>query len=248
MFLLGQGRRTCSAAKPQAEAKSKPFPLAYTGHQGGIALRNHYPFENKPLPYWYDGLEPYIDETTMQLHHDRHLKTYLDSLNSILKKYPQLQALTLEQLIHIAGQMPGKDCAAIARNAGGVYNHRFFFHSMCPDGKEAPEGALAAAIDRSFGSLDAFREKFTAAALSVFGSGYAWLVNGKRGLCLMTTANQETPAGAGKPLLNLDMWEHAYYLKHYNKRVDYISDWWNVVNWALAEQRYGCGAPPLGRE
>ena len=203
-------------------------------------MKSHYPFENTPLPYAYDALEPYIDEKTMQLHHDRHLKTYIDNLNSILKKYPQLQTLTLEELICTAGQMSGKDCVAIARNAGGVYNHRFFFNSMCPDGKKAPGGALAVAIDRGFGSLDVFREKFTEAALSVFGSGYVWLVNSKRGPCLMTSINQETPLRAVKPLLNLDVWEHEYYLKHYNKRIDYINDWWNVVNWDLAEQEYEC--------
>lgn len=188
-------------------------------------MKSHYPFENTPLPYAYDALEPYIDEKTMQLHHDRHLKTYIDNLNSILKKYPQLQTLTLEQFICTAGQMSGKDCVAIARNAGGVYNHRFFFNSMCPDGEKAPGGALAVAIDRGFGSLDVFREKFTEAALSVFGSGYVWLVNSKRGPCLMTSINQETPLRAVKPLLNLDVWEHAYYFKHYNKRIDYINDW-----------------------
>ena len=203
-------------------------------------MKSHYPFENTPLPYAYDALEPYIDEKTMQLHHDRHLKAYIDNLNSILKKYPQLQTLTLEQLICTAGQMSGKDCVAIARKAGGVYNHRFFFNSMCPDGKKAPGGALAVAIDRGFGSLDVFREKFTEAALSVFGSGYVWLVNSKRGPCLMTSINQETPLRAVKPLLNLDVWEHAYYLKHYNKRIDCINDWWNVVNWDLAEQEYEC--------
>lgn len=211
-------------------------------------MKSHYPFENTPLPYAYDALEPYIDEKTMQLHHDRHLKTYIDNLNSILKKYPQLQTLTLEQLICTAGQMSGKDCVAIARNAGGVYNHRFFFNSMCPDGKKAPGGALAVAIDRGFGSMDVFREKFTEAALSVFGSGYVWLVNSKRGPCLMTSINQETPLRAVKPLLNLDVWEHAYYLKHYNKRIDYINDWWNVVNWDLAEQKYGGGCPSLRTE
>lgn len=208
-------------------------------------LKEHYPFENMPLPYAYDALEPYIDEKTMQLHYDRHLKTYIDNLNSILKKYPRLQTLTLEQLIHTARQIPGKDCVAIIRNIGGVYNHRFFFNGMCPDGKQGPEGPLAVAIDRRFGSLDAFQEKFTETALSIFGSGYLWLVNGKWGLCLVTTANQDIPTGDVKPLLNLDVWEHAYYLKHYNKRVDYIHDWWNVVNWDLAEQKYRCGCTSL---
>ena len=208
-------------------------------------MQNQYPFENMPLPYAYNALEPYIDEKTMQLHYDRHLKTYIDNLNSILKKYPQLQILPLEQLIHTVWKMSGKDCVAIARNAGGVYNHRFFFNSMCPDGKKAPEGALAAAINRRFGSLNVFREKFTEAALSVFGSGYVWLVNSTQGLCLVTTANQEAPTGVVKPLLNLDLWEHAYYLKHYNKRADYINNWWNVVNWDLAEQKYGCSCVSL---
>ena len=211
-------------------------------------MNEHYPFENTPLPYGYDALEPYIDEKTMHLHHDRHLQAYIDNLNSALKQHPRLQALPLAQLIHTAGQMPGKDCAAIARNAGGVYNHLFFFDGMRPAGKRAPEGALAAAIHRRFGSLDGFREEFTQAALSVFGSGYAWLVNGRQGLCLVTTANQETPAGAATPLLNLDVWEHAYYLKHYNKRADYISDWWSVVNWDTAEQRYGCSCAWLRGE
>ena len=201
-------------------------------------MKSHYPFENTPLPYAYDALEPYIDEKTMQLHHDRHLKTYIDNLNNILKKYPQFQTLTLEQLIRATGQMPGKDCVAIFRNAGGVYNHRFFFNGICPAGNQEPGGALAVAIVRRFGSLNAFREKFTETALSVFGSGYVWLVNGKQGLCLVTTVNQEIPARVVIPLLNLDVWEHAYYLKHYNKRADYISDWWNVVNWGLAEQKY----------
>ena len=184
----------------------------------------------------------------MQLHHDRHLKTYIDNLNNILKKHPQLQKLTLDQLIHTVGKMPGRDCVAIVRNAGGVYNHQFFFDGMCPDGKKAPSGALATAIERKFGSLNAFREKFTEAALSVFGSGYIWLVNSKGGLCLVTTANQETPASGVKPILNLDVWEHAYYLKHYNKKADYISDWWNVVNWHLAEQKYGRGCTSLRSE
>ena len=217
--------------------------FAYNICGGGVGLEKHYPFENTPLPYAYGALEPYIDEKTMQLHHNRHLKTYIDNLNSILKKYPQFQTLTLERLTCTAGQMQGRDCTAIARNAGGVYNHRFFFNSMYPDGKKAPDGALAAAIDRRFGSLVAFREKFTETALSIFGSGYVWLVNGRRGLCIVTTANQETPAGAVKPLLNLDVWEHAYYLKHYNKRADYISDWWNVVNWELVKKKYEGTAP-----
>lgn len=203
-------------------------------------MTNHYPFENTPLPYAYDALEPYIDEQTMHLHHDRHLQTYIDNLNKALEDRPALQRMTLEQLIIISGKLPEPIGTPISRNAGGVYNHRFYFNQLSPSGLRQPVGVLAGAIDDGFGGFTQFREKLTAAALEVFGSGYAWLVSDKRGrLSITTTANQETPLPRGQcPLLNIDVWEHAYYLKHYNKRADYITDWYNVVSWGQVSDRY----------
>jgi len=203
-------------------------------------LIEHYPFMNTPLPYADNALEPYIDEQTMILHHDRHLQTYIDNLNTVLQDHPRLQSLSLEQLIARSDRMPANVGTPVSRNAGGVYNHRFYFDSLTPEIGLQPEGALAEAIDRSFGGYGAFREKFTAAAKSVFGSGYAWLVRDPYGgLKIITTANQETPLPPFHcPILAIDVWEHAYYLKHYNKRADYIDDWWNLVNWKNAEKRY----------
>ncbi|MPM93454.1 Superoxide dismutase [Mn] 1 [bioreactor metagenome] len=200
----------------------------------------HYPFINPPLPYAYSALEPYIDTKTMHIHHDRHLQAYTDNLNKALADKPALQGLTLEQLIMTANRMPPDTGVPISRNAGGVYNHRFYFNGMSPSSTGVPFGELAWAIDESFGSFESFKEKFTAAAMSVFGSGYAWLVCDQGGrLKIITTANQETPLPLRLcPILNIDVWEHAYYLKHYNERAKYIDDWWNVVNWGLANARY----------
>lgn len=201
---------------------------------------DHYPFENTPLPYAYNALEPYIDDKTMHLHHDRHLQTYIDNLNAALSTQPQLQNMTLEQLILMAPGLPENVGVPVSRNAGGVYNHRFYFNGMSPSSSRNPLSPLSRAIDQTFGGFNAFKDKFTAAALSVFGSGYAWLVLSEQGkLSIITTPNQDTPLPRGLcPILNIDVWEHAYYLKHYNKRGDYIADWYNVVNWAKAEERY----------
>lgn len=203
-------------------------------------MNEHYPFVNTPLPYAYDALEPYIDEKTMELHHDRHLQTYIDNLNAVLEKQPSLQGLTLEQLIRRAPRLSRNIGVPIHRNAGGVYNHRFFFDSLSPDALSGPTGALEYAITKCFGSVSEFKEKFDTAAMSVFGSGYAWLVSDRKSnLKIITTANQDTPLNMGLiPILNVDVWEHAYYLKHYNKRADYIGDWWNVINWPKAEERF----------
>lgn len=213
-----------------------------------------YPFVNTPLKYAYDALEPYIDEKTMRLHHDKHLQTYIDNLNGILEKNPGLQKRTLEELIMNWCRLP--DClqVPVRNNAGGVYNHRFFFDGLTPYGKNAsgfgPDtcgcdlpanmtGYLAAAIDQQFGSFENFRAEFKKEALAVFGSGYAWLVIDRCRLKIIMTANQDTPLKHGLcPLLNLDVWEHAYYLKHYNVRADYIDDWFQVVDWNKAEQRF----------
>lgn len=204
-------------------------------------MPDSYPFVNTPLPYAYDALEPYIDEKTMHLHHDKHLQSYIDHLNETLRTQPKLQHMTLEQLISISPRLPTRLATAVSRNAGGVYNHRFYFVGMTPGVKGArPKGELAAAIETAFVSFEAFEEKLTATAQSVFGSGYAWLAANRRcGLSIVTTANQETPLTLGLcPILNIDVWEHAYYLKHYNKRDGYLADWWNVVNWEEAERRF----------
>ncbi len=198
----------------------------------------YYPFINLPLPYDYDALEPYIDTKTMQLHHDRHLQTYIDNLNAVLKENPQLQKFSLEQLIRGAHRLPRELQTQVRNNAGGVYNHRFFFENMTPSSQE-PSGEFANTIEKTFGGYETFEKKFTEAALSVFGSGYAWLVSDRGKLRIVTSPNQNTPLEKGLcPILNLDVWEHAYYLKHYNRRADYISDWFHAVNWDMAEDNY----------
>ena len=191
-------------------------------------MNEHYPFVNPPLPYPYNVLEPYIDEKTMMLHHDRHLQTYVDNLNSTLKNYPQYQSLSLEQLLFHIDCLPKDIQEAVKNNAGGVFNHILYFstlnHIYQPD-------ELLGNILNTFGSFEEFERQFTSAALSVFGSGYAWLVYDCHGnLTITTTKNQDTPIPFGfYPVLNLDVWEHAYYLKHYNKRVDYINDWFILL-------------------
>ncbi len=203
-------------------------------------MTEHYKFENYPLPYAYDALEPYIDTETMHLHHDRHLQTYVDNLNKALKDSPRLQKLSLEQLICMAGQLPKTVRIPVSRNAGGVFNHRFFFEGMSPRSQKLPAGQLGREIDIAFGSFDGFRERFKESALSVFGSGYTWLAADKRGkLKIITTANQETPLTAGlTPIITIDLWEHAYYLKHFNKRADYVDAWFHVADWSKAEENY----------
>ena len=198
---------------------------------------NNYPFKNTPLPYDYGALEPFIDEKTMYLHHNRHLQTYIDKLNSILEKQPQLQMLSLEQLIKISGRLPKQLQTSVRNNAGGVYNHRFFFEGLANPAKGEPYGRLAQAIKQCFTDYENFKTEFKKAALSVFGSGYAWLVYIRHQLKIVTAPNQNSPIEQGLcPILCIDVWEHAYYLKHYNLRADYIDDWFNIINWDNAEQ------------
>ncbi len=196
-------------------------------------MNEHYVFVNTPLPYAYNALEPYIDEKTMKLHHDRHLQTYIDNLNNILSKYPQFQNWTLEELIINIASLPEDIQTPVRNNAGGVYNHQFYFYNLINPSYAHPIGLFNEAIMKEYGSYDAFQKQFKAAALSVFGSGYAWLVVTAAGnLKILTTQNQDTPLPLHVcPVLNIDVWEHAYYLKHYNLRADYIDDWFHVVNW-----------------
>ena len=200
-------------------------------------MENRYPYVNTPLPYAYDALEPFIDEKTMHLHHDRHLQTYIDNLNGLLRDCPALQCLPLEKLLTSPCHIPASLAVPVRNNAGGVYNHRFFFAGMAPPSGAMVRGRLYCEIDRQFGGLDRFKTLFKAQALEVFGSGYAWLVQEGGRLKITATPNQDTPLARGQyPLLTIDVWEHAYYLKHYNQRAAYIDDWFAVVDWNRAEQ------------
>ena len=199
----------------------------------------YYPFVNLPLPYAYDALEPYIDEKTMHLHHDKHLQTYIDNLNKVLDAHPELQSLSLTELLKYLSRMPADVQQPIRNNGGGVYNHRFYFALLTNPSEGEAVGHLGEAITRTFGSFQNFKDQFKQAALSVFGSGYAWLVLNNGRLEIMTTANQNTSIELRLgPILAIDVWEHAYYLKHYNVRADYIDDWFKVVNWEQAELNY----------
>lgn len=200
-------------------------------------MENRYPYVNTPLPYDYNALEPFIDEKTMHLHHDRHLQTYIDNLNSLLRDCPALQCLPLEKLLTNPLCIPAPLAVPVRNNAGGVYNHRFFFAGMAPPSGNTARGRLFGEIDRQLGGLDRFKALFKAQALAIFGSGYAWLVQENGRLKITATPNQDTPLARGQyPLLTIDVWEHAYYLKHYNQRAAYIDDWFEVINWSRAEQ------------
>ena len=201
-------------------------------------MNEHYPFENPPLPYAYDALEPYIDAKTMHLHHDRHLQTYVNHLNEVLLLHPVLHDKPLTFLLTHPTLLPCGIQIPIKNNAGGVYNHIFYFSGLTPDVDTPVPQPLSAFLTESFGSVEKFKEKFKSAALSVFGSGYAWLIAEPSGrLCIFVTKNQDTPLPAGFfPLLNIDVWEHAYYLKHYNERDAYIDDWFHVANFSQANQ------------
>lgn len=204
------------------------------------------PFENTPLPYAFDSLEPYIDARTMEIHHDRHLQAYIDGLNRAIAPFPALQNCTAARLAVL--NAPALRCIrpALCRNAGGVFNHRFYFAGMTPDGsRRLPCGALQAAVLQTFGTQAAFEDAFTKAVLGVFGSGYVWLVRDVAGRPrIITTANQDTPMARGlRPLLCCDVWEHAYYLKHQNRRADYAADWLRVADWARANDIFTGAAP-----
>lgn len=203
-------------------------------------MSEHYKFVNHPLSYAYDAMEPYIDQKTMFLHHDKHLQTYIDNLNNTLGDYPQFHSWSLERLILNVPSLPEEIQIPVKNNGGGVYSHQLYFSCLKNPASEQPVGRLQNSIENEFGSYDSFKNEFKKAALSVFGSGYAWLVVKATGhLGILTTQNQDTPLPLGMlPVLNIDVWEHAYYLKHYNQRAAYIDDWFHVVNWDQADQNY----------
>ncbi|MFD1177463.1 superoxide dismutase [Paenibacillus puldeungensis] len=196
--------------------------------------------ELAPLPYPANALEPYIDEQTMTIHHDRHHNTYFTNLKAALEQAPELQNKTAEELITHLDSIPEKIRTAIRNNGGGHANHSLFWKVIGPKSGGAPIGAVAAAIDKDLGGFDKLKEAFTKAATTRFGSGWAWLVVGKDGkLAVTSTANQDSPLSEGlTPLLCIDVWEHAYYLKYQNKRADYIAAFWHIVNWNEVNRRY----------
>ena len=197
-------------------------------------------YELKPLPYAHDALEPYIDTMTMQIHHGKHVATYVSNLNNTLEKYPELQAKSVEDLLRNLLAVPEAIRTAVRNNGGGVANHEFFWTMMAPKAGGQPTGALADAINTAFGSFDAFKAELKKAALGRFGSGWAWVINTGGKLSIESTPNQDSPISEGKaPILTIDVWEHAYYLKYQNRRADFVDAWWNVVNWPEVARRYG---------
>jgi len=194
-------------------------------------------FTLAPLPYAHNALEPHIDEQTMQIHHGKHHQAYVDNLNKAIAG-TEHEGKTIEELVKHAGSIS----VAVRNNGGGHWNHTFFWESMAPNAGGAPTGQIAEAINAAFGSFDAFKEKFAQAGMTRFGSGWAWLIikDGKLEIC--STPNQDNPLMEiaevkGTPILGADVWEHAYYLKYQNRRADYLSAFWNVVNWSVVEER-----------
>jgi Fe-Mn family superoxide dismutase len=196
--------------------------------------------ELPPLPYPYEALEPTIDTQTMQIHHDKHHQAYVTNLNNAIAGNAALEALSAEDLIKNLDQVPEDKRTAVRNNGGGHVNHTMFWEIMGPGGG-APSGDLAAAIDRDLGGLDALKDAVNKAGAGRFGSGWAWVVSDASGkLSVTSTPNQDNPLmdGSGTPILGVDVWEHAYYLKYQNRRPDYLAAWWNVVNWSTVADRY----------
>jgi Fe-Mn family superoxide dismutase len=198
-------------------------------------------YELPPLPYANNALEPYIDAKTMEIHHDKHHNAYVTNLNKALESAPELASKSVEDLIADLNAVPEGIRTAVRNNGGGHANHSFFWKLLKVNGGAGPTGALADAINKSFGSFDAFKTQFAAAAAGRFGSGWAWLVAAPDGsLSITSTPNQDSPVMEGKkPILGLDVWEHAYYLNYQNRRPDYIAAFWNVVNWDEVAKNYG---------
>lgn len=196
-------------------------------------------FELPSLPYPYEALEPYIDTTTMQIHHTKHHGAYVSNLNAAIEKHTELSNRSLEELVSDLDRVPEDIRTAVRNNGGGHFNHSMFWKIMSPNGGGEPKGALASAISSLFGSFSSFKETFEKTAMGRFGSGWAWLGLKNGNLTILSMPNQDVPMMEGlKPILGLDVWEHAYYLKYQNRRAEYVSNWWNVVNWEEVARRY----------
>ena len=211
---------------------------AYRGQAAASAPAPTGPYTLPPLPYAYDALEPYFDAETMHLHHDKHHQSYVDKLNSAVAGHPEVAGKTVDELVSNLSAVPESIRKAVQNQGGGHANHSFWWLTLGKGGA-APTGELAKAIDTRFGSFSAFQDKLTAAATGVFGSGWAWLVSTGPGLEIETTPNQDSPLSMGhKPVLGIDVWEHAYYLKYKNKRPDYVKAYFSVVNWDAVSASY----------
>ena len=196
-------------------------------------------FQLLPLPYAYDALEPFIDTLTMQIHHDKHHAAYVNNLNAAVDKHPELSGKTVETLLSDLSSVPEDIRTAVRNHGGGTLNHNIYWEVMAPKSGGEPEGNLAKAVEVAFGNFANFKTEFEKAATGRFGSGWAWLVKKGDKLSIFSTANQDNPLSEGfTPLLTLDVWEHAYYLKYQNRRAEYVTAWWNVVNWDAVAKRY----------
>lgn len=191
------------------------------------------------LLYEYDALQPFINADIQRLHYSAHHAAYIKNLNTALEKYPDWQEKTIEQILTSLDNVPEDIKMVVRNNAGGHYNHSLFWQMMAPAKNQTPSGTLLDKIKHSFGDLNTFKDEFSKSAVKIFGSGWQWLVIDNHELKLMSTPNQDSPFSQGKiPILGLDVWEHAYYLQYYNKRPDYVSAWWNVVNWDFVDQSF----------
>jgi Fe-Mn family superoxide dismutase len=218
----------CTSSLAIQRSLAQPAAAAPTG-----------PFTVPPLNYSFDALEPHIDARTMEIHHDKHHGTYVTNLNKAVADAPELAKKSIEDILKHLGDVPEKVRAAVRNSGGGHYNHTLFWQMMKKGGGGEPKGELAKAIDKSFNNYAGFKEKLTEAATKVFGSGWAWLVMDGKQLKIESSPNQDTPLSQGKvPLLGIDVWEHAYYLKYQNRRPEYIAAWFNVINWDFVSDRF----------
>lgn len=197
-------------------------------------------YELPPLPYGYEALEPYIDARTVEIHYTKHHATYMANCNKALEKYPDLEKLSIEELLSDLSKLPEDIRTVVKNNGGGYYNHNLYWENMAPASDSLPEGRLLKEIAETYGSLDALKSEMDKTGLGRLGSGYAWLCQKPDGkLTVIATLNQDCPLSDGlKPLLVVDVWEHAYYLKYQNRRAEYLTNWWNLVNWKVVEKRF----------
>ena len=232
---------TKTTPRPVAASNTQTNNISTTSPQMKESIYHAtYPFSLPALPYAYNALEPHIDERTMNIHHNKHHQGYVDNLNKALKDHPTLHKKTLFELLSNLSALPASIRDAVRNHGGGHFNHSLFWRMMAPNALQAPTGTLAKKIKQTFGSFEAFQEQFNKAAKSVFGSGWAWLVTDSNGnLRVIATHNQDSPVSNEQiPLLGLDVWEHAYYLKYQNQRSSYIDAWWHVINWPQVASYY----------